>query len=534
MPAAIPPLFTGVSVKNKKPAALFPYLVFPALLMLFTAFSRNGGPETSGGRAEAVIDPAEKALEGGELRFGLTTEPVTLDPLSPANTADGRSILFNVFEGLVKPDTNGRLRPAAAESWTVEDGGRAWVFTLREGLVFHDGTPVTPEDVKFSLDTAAREGFEGFAQIEKIETSGPRGIRITLKSPDPEFLPYVTVGIVPGNNHERKKKPVGTGPFKIESYAAQRSLVLVKNPRYWQPGLPHLDKVTFVFFADSDALLLGLRGGSIDAAGVTGSIFHQLDPARFDAAPYPSASVQLLALNNAVRPFDDIRVRRALNYGIDIRKVIDTAFYGEGEPSGSPLIPGLAQYYEGALKDPYPFDPAKARSLLAEAGYGAGGRKLSLEITVPSNYTMHVDTAQVIVSQLAGIGVSATIRLVDWAAWLSDVYRGRNYQGTIISLDAVNVSPRSFLARYLSGGGNNFMNFRSAEYDRVYRTALTETDEARRIGLYKEAQRIISENAAGVYIQDILGFRVFPKGRFRGVLAYPLYAIDLAPIYRIK
>jgi peptide/nickel transport system substrate-binding protein len=522
MTAAVSPPHREVIVKKRGP--VFWSAVF---LALTAAVSRNGGAETA-------VDPVEKVLEGGELRFGLTTEPATLDPLSPANTADGRSILFNVFEGLVKPDSQGRLQPAAAESWTLEDGGRVYVFTLREGLLFHDGSPVTPEDVKFTLETAARAGFEGFTRIEKVETWGSRIIRVSLKEPDGEFLPYITVGIVPKNIPNREKNAVGTGPFKIERYAAQQTLVLTKNPAYWQKGLPHLDRVSFVFFADSDALLMGLRGGSIDAAGVTGSVYHQLDRSRFDAVPYPSASVQLLALNNAVKPFDDLRVRRALNYGIDIRQIIYTAFYGDGEPSGSTLIPGLTRYYEGALKDPYPFNPAKTRSLLAEAGYGPGGRKLSLEITVPSNYTMHVDTAQVIVGQLSAVGISATIKLADWATWLSDVYRGRNYQGTIISLDAVNVSPRSFLARYLSGSGGNFVNFRSAEYDRVYNAALTETGEARRIGLYKEAQRIVSENAAGVYIQDILGFRVFPKGRFRGVLAYPLYVVDLASIYRIR
>jgi peptide/nickel transport system substrate-binding protein len=527
-------------MKHKKPALPSPCAILPALIFIFSACPRGDQGETEAGpgsRASgegAFISAAETPLEGGELRFGLTTEPATLDPLSPANTADGRSILFNVFEGLVKPDTEGRLRPAAAESWTVEDGGRVYIFTLREGLVFHDGSPVSPEDVKFSLDTAARAGFEGFTQIEEVEAAGSRELRIVLKEPDPEFLPYITVGIVQKNNHDREKNPVGTGPFMIEHYAAQRSLRLVKNPFYRQKGIPHLDRVSFVFLADSDALLLGLRGGSIDGAGVTGSIVRQLDPARFDAVPGPSASVQLLALNNAVKPFDDLRVRRALNYGIDIPRIIDTAFYGEGEPSGSPLIPGLGQYYEEALKDPYPFDPARARSLLAEAGYGGGGPTLSLEITVPSNYTMHADTAQVIVSQLSAVGVKASIKLVDWATWLSDVYRGRNYQGTIISLDAVNVSPRSFLARYLSGGGSNFMNFSNAGYDRVYHAALAETDEEKRTSLYKEAQRIISENAAGVYIQDITGFRVFPKGRFRGVLNYPLYVIDLSSIHRIK
>jgi peptide/nickel transport system substrate-binding protein len=522
-------------MKNKKPIPVFPYLVLLTLTLMSPACSRSG-PEsgTAGARGEIGISAAETPLEGGELRFGLTTEPATLDPLSPANTADGRSILFNVFEGLVKPDGDGKLQPAAAESWTVEEGGRVYAFTLREGLGFHDGTPVTPEDVKFTLDTAAQAGFAGFTQIEKVEAEGSRNVRVTLKKPDPEFLPYITIGIVQKNNPDREKNPVGTGPFIIEHYTTQQSLTLVKNPAYWQKGFPHLDKVTFVFAADSEALLLGLRGGSIDAASVTGSIVRQLDPAQFDAVPGYSASVQLLALNNAVKPFDDIRVRQAVNYGVDARQIIDTAFYGEGEPSGSPLIPGLTQYYETALKDPYPFDPAKARSLLAEAGHGSGGGGITLEITVPSKYTMHVDTAQVIVNQLSAIGISASIKLVDWATWLSDVYRGRNYQGTIISLDANNVSPRSFLARYLSGGGSNFINFKSAAYDQAYQAALAETDEAKRIDRYKEAQRIISENAASVYIQDIIGFKVFPKGRFRGVISYPLYVIDLASIYRIQ
>jgi peptide/nickel transport system substrate-binding protein len=525
-------------MKSEKSALPLLKVLVLGLIVILSACSRGGAEKGAVSRSggEILISPAESPLEGGELRFGLTTEPATLDPLSSANTADGRSILFNVFEGLVKPDGDGNMQPAAAESWTIEQGGLIYVFTLREGILFHDGSPLTPEDVQFTLEKAMQAGFAGFTQIEKVEVAGDSAVRVTLKERDPEFLPYITIGIVPKNNPDREKNPIGTGPFSIESYTVQQSLVLVKNPRYWQKGLPHLDRVSFIFVADSDALLLGLRGGNIDSASVTGSIARQLDPARFDLQPGPSASVQLLALNNGVKPLDDIRVRRAINYGVDIRQIIDTAFYGEGEISGSPLIPGITAYYEKAIADPYPFDPARARALLGDAGYGSGpeDKKLSLEITVPSNYTMHVDTAQVIVNQLANMGITASIKLVDWATWLSDVYRGRKYEGTIISLDANNVSPRSFLARYQSGASSNFVNFNNENFDRVYQAALAETDEARRIDLYKEAQRIISDNAASVYIQDILGFKVFPKGRFRGLINYPLYVIDFSSIYRIQ
>ncbi|MDR0878823.1 MAG: ABC transporter substrate-binding protein, partial [Treponema sp.] len=478
------------------------------------------------------IGPAEETpLEGGALRFGLSTEPVTLDPLNPANTADGRSILFNVFEGLVKPDTGGNLLPAAAESWTIDQGGLVYHFLLREGLQFHDGSRVSAGDVKFTLEMAAKAGFAGFTEISAIEALGDRDIRITLKEQDPEFLPYITIGIVPANNSDREKNPIGAGPFFIESYTPQQSLVLKKNPHYREKGLPHLDTVTIVFTADSDALLLSLQGGTIDGATVTGPLVQQLDNKKFDVVPDYSASVQLLALNNAVTPLDNVRVRQAINYGIDVKEIIDAAFYGRGEASGSPLIPGLTVYYNDSLADPYPVDREKAHSLLADSPFGGG---FPLEITIPSNYTMHVDTAQVIVNQLSKIGITASIKLVDWATWLTDVYRDRRFQATIISLDANTVSPRGFLSRYRSGAGSNFINFKSAAFDQIFDEAQIELDESKRIALYKEAQRIISDEAAGVYIQDIQGFKAFRKNSFRGAVSYPLYIVDFAPIYRIK
>jgi peptide/nickel transport system substrate-binding protein len=387
--------------------------------------------------------------------------------------------------------------------------------------------------VEFTLNEALRADLDGFTRVERA-IAGPGGeIQVILREPDPEFLFYLTVGVVPKDSSGRRGKAVGTGPFMVESYIPQRSLRLAKNPAYWQEGLPYLDRVIIVFAADSDALLLALQGGSIDAAGVPGSLIPQLDPARFESLPGYSNMVQLLALNNARPPLDDKRVRQAISYAVDPQEIIDTAFYGLGTPSGSPLIPGLTKYYERSLANPYPLDIEKARQLLAEAGFPQGLRE-PLEIAVPSIFTMHVDTAQVIVNQLERIGIRAAIRLVDWGSWVSEIYQGRRYTATIISLDAVTASPRGFLSRYRSGANSNFLNFASAGFDRVYDLAQAETGEDRRAELYREAQRIISEEAAAVYIQDILGFKVFPKGRFGGVLNYPLYVVDFAPIYRIR
>ncbi|MDR2393283.1 MAG: ABC transporter substrate-binding protein [Treponema sp.] len=507
-------------------------LVVLGLCCALESCSRNQA-EPQGQASQKTDAPSLEArpLEGGELRLGFTTEPATLDPLSPSNTADGRSILFNVFEGLVKPDTQGTFQPAVAEQYEITQDGLVYTFRLRPGVKFHDGSTVRAEDVIFTLDAAMQAGFTGFDRIATLEQRSAQDITITLQSPDPDFLPYLTIGIVPKDHADREGKPLGTGPFSIASYTTQQSLVLVKNPDYWDKGLPHLDKVTYVFVADSNALLLALQGGNIDGASITSGLVPQLDPDRFDMFPSPSNSVQLLALNNARPPLDDLRVRQAINYAVDIPRLIDTAFYGRGEPSGSPLIPGLSAYYDTSLNDPYPVDITKAQELLAEAGYEAG---FPLEITVPSNYTMHVDTAQVLVNQLAAIGIRAAINQVDWATWLAEVYRGRQYQATIISLDSPTASPRSFLERYHSAAGSNFLNFQSPSFDAVYDAVLREPDVTQRIALYRKAQQIISAEAASVYIQDIWGFRTFPKGRFGGVVSYPLYVFDVSTIYRLQ
>jgi len=459
-----------------------------------------------------------------ELRYGFTSEPSTLDPLSSANTADGRSILFNVFEGLVKPDTTGKMNLCLAQALTIEQDGRIYTFTLRDGVRFHDGSLLNTADVKFSLDTAIAAGFNSLDRIEDVSVSGDNQIKITLKKPDPEFLPYMTTGIVKAGNTEREKNIIGTGPYLIESYTIQQNLVLRKFKDYWQKDLPHLEKVTIVFFANSDALLVALRGGGINGASITGPMAAQIDRDKFNIIHSYSAAVQLLALNNKIPPLNDVNVRRAINYGIDVQDIINTAFFGVGIPSGSPIIPGLSAYYERSLE--YPYKPDTAISLLSKKGF-------ELEITVPSNYSMHVDTAQVIANQLSKIGITVKIKQVDWATWLSDVYFGRNYMATIISLDSPIVSPRSFLARYYSTSGSNFINFSNSNFDKIYDSILTETDETKRIMLYREAQRAVTENAASVYIQDILYYKAISKS-YSGVLEYPLFAIDFASIYEIQ
>ena len=482
--------------------------------------------------SSAVSQGAESgagAQDGGSVVVGFQTEPDHFDPYK-TETADTRSLLFNIFEGLVKPDTEGNLVPAVAQDLPeISPDGLTYTFKIRNGIKFHNGKAVTAEDVKYSLETAKAAKISTAANIKSVEAADPSTVKLTLEQRDNDFLANLTIAIVPKDYADQDAHPIGTGPFKFESFTQQQSVVLVKNPDYWQKGLPHLDKVTFKLESDTNALLLDLKSGSVDVASVANAAAQQLTSG-FTIEQSNSNAVQQLDLNNSFKPFSNVKVRQAVSYAVDPDEIIQTATFGKGVRVGTPVIPGFKKYYDESLAKAYPKDLAKAKQLLAEAGYPNG---FSFAISVPSNYQVHVDTAQVIVNQLKQIGVTATIKQVDWATWISKVYTGREYEATIISVDGAVLTPASFLSRYVSTAKNNFFNYKDPEFDKLYEQAANENDDAKRAELFKQAQRLISKDAANVYIQDIASLTALKTG-IKGFTAYPLYVFDASPLYRSK
>jgi peptide/nickel transport system substrate-binding protein len=396
-------------------------------------------------------------------------------------------------------------------------------------VLFHNGATVTVDDVLYSFEKGAAAGLPALANVEKVENADGK-IKITLIDADTEFLAGLTNAIIPKDYADQATAPIGTGPFQVESYSPQKSLVFVKHSEYW--GTPaNLDKVTILIEADTNAITLSLQSGNLDGSAIATSVAQQIDLNNFNILERNSNSVQLVALNNTYKPFQDVRVRQAINYAINRGEIIEKAFFGYGTQVGTPIIPGFKTYFNASLTDAYPYDTAKAIELLTEAGYADG---FDLEITVPSNYIVHVDTAQVIVGQLDKIGVKATIKQVDWSTWLSDTYTGRDYQATIISVGGASLSPKSELGRYVSTAGGNFFNYSSATFDAKYAEASVELDDAKRVKLYNEAQQIISDEAASVFVQDIAGLTALVKG-FDGLVSYPIYGVvDFAPIYKVN
>ena len=236
--------------------------------------------------------------------------------------------------------------------------------------------------------------------------------------------------------------------------------------------------------------------------------------------------VQALYLNNAVAPFDNVLVRQAVSHAVDKQGIIDLAFDGYGSPIGTSIYPAFGKYFDESLIDYYEYDVEKAKSLLAEAGYPDG---FEMTITVPSNYKPHIDTAEVMVEQLAAIGVTATIQLVEWETWVSDTYAGRNFQTTVVGFDASAMTARALLERWTSTHGKNMINYNSAEYDELFQQAIATYDDAEQTRLYKAMAADLTKNAANVYIQDLADLVAVRKG-LDGVVFYPIYVLDLSGV----
>lgn len=487
-------------------------------------------PETETNTTAPSDDSASTGAAENSIVVGIAQDlDSSLDPYQ-ITAAGTREVLFNVYEGLVKADSSGAFNPACAESYAISEDGLTYTFTLRGNVVFHNGKTMTAEDVLYSLNTCAAQTVDAslLAALSDviIESPDANTVVLTLPAANPNFISVLAyVYIIPADYADCATAPVGTGPFKFVSRSVQENVILEKHADYY--GTPaYLDKVTYRVFEDATAEITALDAGTIDLCahlGVDQIIGLGSD---YDVLEGTMNLVQALYLNNAVEPFNNELVRQALCYAIDVQSIMDLTEDGHGTKIGSAMYPAFSKYYDESLADTYTYDAAKAKELLTQAGYPNG---FSFTITVPSNYTPHVNTAEVIIEQLKQVGITATLTPVEWATWLSDVYSARNYESTVIGFDASTLTPGALLARYQSTASNNMFNYSNEEYDAVYAKAVASTDDAESTALYKQCLKILADTAANVYLQDMAEFVVI-RSDLTGYEFYPMYVMDMSTI----
>ena len=463
------------------------------------------------------------------ITVGLQLEPPHLDPTSAAAGAIDQVLYTNVFEGLTRFAEDGSIVPGLARSWTISPDGRTYTFTLQGGVRFHDGTAMDALDVKFSLDRARAEDSTNaqkalFAGIESVEATSPGTVLVKLKEANGQFLFNMAWGdaviVAEESIGAARTAPIGTGPFTMERWQKGDRIILSRNPDYWGER-PALAEIVFRFVADPNAAHAALLAGDIDAfpnypAPETLAAF-EADP-RFRVVSGSTEGETILAINNGVAPFNDRRVRAAVAHAIDRRAVIDGAMFGYGTPIGTHFAPHHPDYED--LTGLSGHDPEKARALLAKAGF-ADGFETTLKLPPPS-YARR--GGEIVQAQLAEVGITARIETLEWAQWLEQVFRGKDYGLTIVS----HTEPFDI---GIYARPDYYFQYDNPEFRELVAELGRSSDAAERRTLSRRAQRMIAEDHVNGFLFQLPQISVI-DARVAGMWENaPTQATDMTAVY---
>ncbi|QBF32016.1 ABC transporter substrate-binding protein [Thalassococcus sp. S3] len=459
--------------------------------------------------AALALAPAVLAQE--TVTIGMQQEPTVLDPTVDATASIDGITAHNIYESLTTVSESGEILPALAESWEVSEDGLTYTFNLVEGALFHDGSTFDADDVKFTFDRAMAEDSVNpskgiFEPIASVETPDAGTVVITLSQPDAFFLFNIAQGdasiVAPETAETNTTNPVGTGPYRFDSWTRGDRLTLVANPEHRDYSDAVIDTVTIRFVADPAAAVAALMAEDIDAfPGMPApEVLEQFkaDP-RYDVVVGTTEGEVILALNNSRPPFDDIRVRRAVNHALDREAIIHGAYFGYGEPIGSFFPPHHRSHVD--LTDMYPHDPAAARALLEEAG--AVGTEVTLRLP---HFPYAKRSGEIIQAQLEATGFEVSIENVEWAFWIGEIYSKLNYDMTVIA----HTSPND-LGNF-ARGPEYFYGYDNAEFNALWEAIRTEPDPERLDALLKDGQRFVAEQAVHGFLFQLPKLGVYRTG----------------------
>jgi peptide/nickel transport system substrate-binding protein len=474
--------------------------------------------------------PAAALAQGRKdsISMAMALEPPGLDPTAGAASAIAEITHYNIFETLTKINPDSTVSPLLAESWEISPDLRTYTFKLRKGVKFSNGEPFTAQTAVFAFKRAGSEKSTNkdkrtFASMDSITAVDDQTLVIVNKELDPDFLflmGQATAAMVePKSADTNATKPVGTGPYTLDNWVKGSSVVLGKRDDHRNAANVKIKRATFRFISDPAAQMAALLAGDVDAfPRVTPRSVAQLKGnAKFQVLVSGSRAKTILAINNKKKPFDDVRVRRAVAAAIDRKAVIQGAGDGYGAPIGSHYVPSAPGYVDTTGVNAY--NPDKAKALLKEAGITG-----PLEITItlpPPPYARQ--GGEVIASQLAKVGITAKLQNVEWAQWLSNVYGNKNYDMTIIS----HVEPFDLGNFSKPGYYWNYESPKFAELYNQYKNAPRAQDRTKLIG---DIQRLIAEDAVHGFLYQPQWVTVANKG-VKGLWKdMPIFVNDLSAL----
>jgi ABC-type dipeptide transport system, periplasmic component len=468
-----------------------------------------------GQQPDVVAAPTGPPQAGGTLRVGLSGGGAsdTLDAHVPVNTTDIARVV-NLYESLMYRDENYDLQPLLALSATPDDQAKVWTVALRQGVTFHDGRPLTADDVvatfkRITNPQDPKSGATALSVLDKVVATAPDTVEFRLNTPTATFddsLGQYSLGIVPADYDPAH--PVGTGPFKAKSFSPGRQSVFVRNDGYWRDNEPYLDELVILNFDDDDALVNALLSTQVDAVGQIPLALTEVIGSDPRIGILNSETGMWLPFTMRVdrKPFDDVRVRQAFRLVVDRRQMIEQVLSGQGKIGNDVFAPfdpgttGLAQRTQ---------DIARAKSLLAEAGYPRG---IDVELVTAPIQSGAVEAAQVFAQQAAEAGIRVAIRRVDATTFFGDDYLKWDFAQDFYYT-------RNFLPQVdnclLKDSPYNETHWNDPRFVKLVEQAKSTLDEGHRNKIISEAQRLLWEeggyiiwghpNQADAYQQYVAG-----------------------------
>lgn len=453
--------------------------------LLLSACTGSSSPSPSGSTAAADPDAT--------VAVRLVLEPSNLDIRETAGAALDQILIDNVYQGLVSRTPDQEVVDTLASSHEISADGLTYTFTLREGVTFHDGQELTPQDVVWSLqqvkDTATYRDSDRLKNVTSIAANG-QDIILTLSAPDSTLLWNLTgrAGLVfkEGDTIDRKTKANGTGPYALTDWKQGDSITLKRNDAYWG-AKAKVAEVVLDFIPDTQAALSGALAGELDVVtGFDATLKDQIEAnGAFSLVLGQSTDKGTLAMNSTKGPLADKRVRQAIRQAIDKNSIVEAL--GAGQTLYGP-IPELDPGYED-LESTAPFDPDAAKKLLAEAG----AEDITLTLTIPSFYGTTV--SQILVSNLDDVGITLKVNAVEFSAWLNDVYINKNYD----------------LSFVLHTEAHDFENWANPDYyftydnpevQALYAKSVAATDPDQAADFLKQAAKIVASDQAADWLYN--------------------------------
>ncbi len=450
--------------------------------------------------------------DNGSIVVAPAADAKTLNPLKASDSYSLYSV-YLLYDPMFTISSDLKPIPVLVTGYENPDD-KTYVFHLRKDVKFHDGVPLTADDVKFTYDFI-RDKNNGnryanyYDLVDRIEVVDPHTVKFVTREPYAPLVANLNLCIAPKHIAEKDPaaldaKPVGSGPYKFVEWVPQEKLVLTANTDYWVPGVPKIKDIFLKPIGEATTRLVALETGTVDIADhIPPSQTKALTAKGLQVIPTQPNGYNMLTFNQTKKPFDDKRVREAMTLALNRAEIVDFVWYGQNRLLNSPIIPE-SWAYEPKVKN-YGQDIERAKRLLAEAGY-PNGFEFQLSLEADDNVKKFVEVAQ---QQWAKLGLKGNMVAKEWGAYFNDITTGKYEVCAWQSLDQKDPDVpmyRMFHSKNWAPNGYNWIFYKNPEMDKILDSARTTLDQAKRKDLYQEAQRVLSDDFVCIFLAEYKKF----------------------------